>query len=414
MRRLLTPLRNAIVLALAIAVGLSASAGARNVQPRKNVSFTGFTSESQNNFRAPVSFSVSRDGKRLVKFTWAGTGCAGMFGGPGNVWSAAWLRYQVGTIAVRRTGTFAVTNVKWTGRMKADTTVYTKTIRSTVSGRFTSADTASGTISYTETISPSSSRASCSGKVTFTAVTSRVPAGDFRKLRPANNASNQSTAPTLSWTASRYAASYRYCIDKSANRRCDGKWVSTASATSARLGNLTPGATYSWQVQAVNAHGAVNADRGTWFAFKVSSVAKPRAGTWTATGFTGASGSGGAGSITVTRIFFTVTPSQTAVASFGIGYEYSGVLRVPPTGTCSGADSSSEHTATPISNGQFQTPSVTPWSGAGSAVFHGSFDSATQAHGTAQASVFITGTGCWMSGTVNTNTFSWTAHWTSS
>ena len=80
---------------------------------------------------------------------------------------------------------------------------------STVSGRFKTADIATGTIRYSEKMippSPGFARASCTSKVTFTAVSAAVPAGRFHKTSPTNGASIQSTVPKLRWRASNYAA----------------------------------------------------------------------------------------------------------------------------------------------------------------------------------------------------------------
>ena len=161
-------------------------------------------------------------------------------------------------------------------------------------------------------------------------------------------------------------------------------------------------------MKAFTAHRTVAADNGKWFAFTVS-AAKPQAGTWVATGLTGAGGSGAGGSITITRIFFTVAVDQATVSTFGFDYDYSGV-GAPPSYNCSGSATSSEEKPSPITHGQFSTPSETgPWTGAGSGTFRGTFDSAAKAHGSAQLAAFISGPGCMFSGSSQTGTFSWTA-----
>jgi hypothetical protein len=67
-------------------------------------------------------------------------------------------------------------------------------------------------------------------------------------------------------------------------------------------------------------------------------------------------------------------------------------------------------TSARIGNGEFFTAGATgAWTGAAAGTFHGTFDSPTTAHGTARMSAFVGGPGCFLSGTSNTGTFSWTA-----
>jgi hypothetical protein len=98
----------------------------------------------------------------------------------------------------------------------------------------------------------------------FTTVT--VP-GAFAKSAPANNATNQSRTPTLSWAASSGATSYEYCIDTTNNSSCDGSWVSTGTARSTALSARTAATAYYWQVRARNSAGTTDATSGTWWKF---------------------------------------------------------------------------------------------------------------------------------------------------
>ena len=111
MRRDLVSMRGVSVAALLASMGLMLVAGALAAQPRAGKTYTGFTSQSYNGWRAPVSFKVSSKGRRLLAFTWTGAGCAGLFGGPVYPWTNAWVIYKVGTINVPRTGRFYVKNV---------------------------------------------------------------------------------------------------------------------------------------------------------------------------------------------------------------------------------------------------------------------------------------------------------------
>ncbi len=71
----------------------------------------------------------------------------------------------------------------------------------------------------------------------------------FSKLSPANAFSSPSTTVTLSWGNSVGVDSYAYCLSTSSS--CSN-WVSTDVDTSVTLADLTAGATYFWQVQAVD------------------------------------------------------------------------------------------------------------------------------------------------------------------
>jgi inhibitor of cysteine peptidase len=93
---------------------------------------------------------------------------------------------------------------------------------------------------------------------------------DFQKSAPANSATGQLTNPTLSWEASSSATNYDYCIDTINNNACDATWTSTAANTSVGLSDLTPAASYYWQVRAVNISGTTYADSGTWWTFNTA------------------------------------------------------------------------------------------------------------------------------------------------
>jgi hypothetical protein len=137
----------------------------------------------------------------------------------------------------------------------------------------------------------------------------------------------------------------------------------------------------------------------------------PQLGVWTSTSLGGAfRGGGGPGQVEVTGVRFTVSSGN--VAAFGFGFDVSSVLKPGGFGTCSSGAGFSVYSGhpSPIANGQFSTPGTTgAWSGGGAGTFNGTFDSPTSAHGTGTFSALITGTGCFLSGMVNTGTFTWTA-----
>jgi hypothetical protein len=393
---------------LAVALSLLLVSGASAAKPKPGQLYTGSTAASYNNFTAPVSFTTSRTAKQLLRFKWAGGGCLGL-GGPGNAWASPQNNYKVGTINVSGSGSFSVKNVKVTFRGKQGGQTFSKVTISTVKGRFTNTNTATGTIYYTQSLNGSKP---CSGRISFTAILGPFP-GPLHKTVPANGTTVKSSGPTLTWTSSRNATRYQYCLDKSSNDACNARWISTGKITNATLKVLTAGATYYWQVKASSVHGTVAADSARWYAFTVpGSAIKPRAGSWRAITLSGpVSGNGAGGSIKVTSLFFGVAADQSTVSSFGFGYDYLGVGK-PPTYSCSGSGVSAESAPSLISRGQFSTPGTTgAWTGAGSATFNGTFDSPTSAHGTATASVFVSGFSCALSGTSSTGTFSWTAAW---
>ena len=201
--------------------------------------------------------------------------------------------------------------------------------------------------------------------------------GSFNKTAPANNATNQSTAPTLSWGASSDFTSYEYCLDASNNNFCDAAWVSTAASTSAPLSGLAASSTYYWQVRANNAAGSTYADAGTWWSFTTAAASTgPKAGFWQSN----------------TGDEFYVTPDQANVSSFSVYVNVSGC----------GSYKITHALSVPIGNNQF--------SFTGPFYASGSFDSSTSAHGTDGLNSFNI-SGC---GTVNGGPWSWTATWQNS
>ena len=155
-----------LIAALAAALGLALAVGALAALPTLGKTFTGFTSvQPYNGYKAVVSFKVSTSGKQLLEFKWQEGGCIGI-GGPGNAYADPYNNYLVGTIPVSATGTFSVKNVPSITRQHGTPT---KTTTSTVSGRFTTAKTATGTINYTQ--KNSEGAGPCSGHTTFTAQT---------------------------------------------------------------------------------------------------------------------------------------------------------------------------------------------------------------------------------------------------
>jgi hypothetical protein len=397
--------RWALSAALAAALSLVAATGALAARPKAGKLYTGPTSASYNGFTAPVSFTVSKNGRQLLSFKWAGGGCIGL-GGPGNAWTNPANTYKVGTLNVSRTGTFAVKNVTSTFRGKQGARAFTKVTTSTVTGRFKIATAATGTISFTQKITKT-----CAGKVRFTATLGQAP-GALRKLSPASGASLTSNTPTLSWSASTTATAYRYCIATSENGRCIGGWVSTNTSTHATLRALAPGS-YYWQVIASSVHGTVAADNGGWSSFSIPAPQpKPKPGYWVATSLAGSVGP-------VSSIYFSVLPDQATETGFGFVYHYSHSSAFDHCDvSASGVSAWIKSPTSPIVGGQFrEPPGIEVWSesdgngASGSGTFAGTFDSPTSAHGTASFSATIyCGLTPISSGPAP---FSWTATWRS-
>jgi len=93
----------------------------------------------------------------------------------------------------------------------------------------------------------------------------------FAKLSPANNYLSWTPTVTLSWGNSVGVDSYEYCLSTSPS--CSS-WTSTGVNTSVTLTDLTGGATYYWQVRAVDGATTTYAD-GASNAYRQFSVFDP-------------------------------------------------------------------------------------------------------------------------------------------
>jgi hypothetical protein len=99
------------------------------------------------------------------------------------------------------------------------------------------------------------------------------PPGPFDKISPEDTAFGQPSSMYLSWQPSSGATSYQYCLDPDATPDgiCDAGWTAT-SLLYANAPNLTYGATYEWQVRALNGTGQTYANAGDtpeWWTFIV-------------------------------------------------------------------------------------------------------------------------------------------------
>jgi hypothetical protein len=153
----------------AIAVASLAVAGAAlAAHPRKGHKYSGFSSVGAiNGFKPPVKFKVSSDGTKLLNFTYSSLGCEGAGGFmPGvDYWTKPFAVKKVGTVNVTGNGKFSVKSAKSTFSVSGQTTVTT----STISGRFKNAKTATGTITFSQTISVNGGIKCGPAKLTFSA-----------------------------------------------------------------------------------------------------------------------------------------------------------------------------------------------------------------------------------------------------
>ncbi|MGZ6575863.1 MAG: hypothetical protein ACXVHJ_33240 [Solirubrobacteraceae bacterium] len=167
------PPRRVWIAALAAALSLLLAVSALAAHPKAGKTYKGFTSTQRfNGFRAPVSFKVSSDGKRLLGFVWYGFGCMGA-GGTGNPFTGTGYTYhKIGTIKVSAKGTFSIKNAKWTFHMQPPQHGVLVTF-STIDGRFKNAKTATGQIRFTQTLQGNTCHSSDhhNPTTTFTATT---------------------------------------------------------------------------------------------------------------------------------------------------------------------------------------------------------------------------------------------------
>jgi len=127
---------------------LAVCATALAAHPGAGKIYSGHTSAPAiNGHRGPVNFKASSNGKKLLKFEYGNIGCTAMSTLKGNPYASAAYIIKVGTITASGSG-FSVTNAK---------SVYNKAGKkyvtvSTVAITFKSATSASGTVSFSQTI----------------------------------------------------------------------------------------------------------------------------------------------------------------------------------------------------------------------------------------------------------------------
>jgi hypothetical protein len=166
LRPLLGSRLNMLGTVAALTLILILAGAALAAHPKAGSKYAGFTSAPKvNGFRAPVSFKVSSSGSKLLSFKYGNTGCPSQTTPAGNPYLKSGSLTTVGTIQVASAGTFSVKN------LKTSTGPATYTI-SSVTGKFKSAKTATGSIKISNWFSVPGNTHSCgSASVTFTATT---------------------------------------------------------------------------------------------------------------------------------------------------------------------------------------------------------------------------------------------------
>jgi len=99
--------------------------------------------------------------------------------------------------------------------------------------------------------------------------TQDAPPAAFMKTSPGNDSTNLYTDVTFTWQASAGATSYEFCLsDMNNDTTCgDAPWDFVSGTTYTVFG-LDVGATYYWQVRAINGTATTESNTGTWCAFQ--------------------------------------------------------------------------------------------------------------------------------------------------
>jgi hypothetical protein len=141
------------VAVLACAGLLAGAATALAAHPKKNAHFNGsFSFTGVNGFKPAVSFNVSKDGKAVTHFTFQTLGCFGAGGfkqGVNYYAKPDAIIHVAGSFKVSSSGRFSATGVVW----KFTAFGVTTTTTTTLSGAFTNAKSASGTVKFAQKMS---------------------------------------------------------------------------------------------------------------------------------------------------------------------------------------------------------------------------------------------------------------------
>ncbi|HXB16354.1 MAG TPA: hypothetical protein VNV44_11505 [Solirubrobacteraceae bacterium] len=160
----------ALLAAAAIACALLLCAVALAATPKKNAQFKGTTDATPiEGFHAPVKFAVAPDSKSLSRFTFGSFGCFGAGGfRPGvNPYTGSSL-IDAGKLKVPSSGKFtdhAISRYTVQGQ--------TTTTNMTISGRFSTPKSVSGTITFSQVVTGAGVNTKCGpAKLSYTAKSS--------------------------------------------------------------------------------------------------------------------------------------------------------------------------------------------------------------------------------------------------
>jgi len=133
-----------------LAAALMLAAVALAAKPAHGAHFHGRTAaQPVVGFYAPVTFTVSQDGRSLKGFSYGSLGCLGAGGfRPGVSPYTGGSIIRVGSVKVSSAGAISASGAKSTSGSLGNTIVTTVSI----AGRFTKAKAATGTISFSQTI----------------------------------------------------------------------------------------------------------------------------------------------------------------------------------------------------------------------------------------------------------------------
>lgn len=170
--------RSLVGAALAVLIIVAVAATALAASPKKGAKFKGTLSYSGTEikigkFVAPLSFKVSSSGTQVLSFKYGDLGCFG-YGGIGtkNPFKFPGVIKRFGAISVTASGRFSAGATKstykasgGTGKSKySDSTTTT----SSLTGRFTSAKKATGTVTFSQSDIYNGHKPSTCGPVTLT------------------------------------------------------------------------------------------------------------------------------------------------------------------------------------------------------------------------------------------------------
>lgn len=164
--------------ALAALIAVAVAATALAASPKKGARFKGTLAYSGTQikigkFSAPVSFKVSSSGKQVLSFKYGDLGCFGYGGfGTKNPFTFPGVIKHFGARSVSSSGAFSAPATKSTYKASGGTGKSkfhdSTTTTSSLSGRFTSAKRATGTITFSQSDVYNGHKPTTCGPVTLT------------------------------------------------------------------------------------------------------------------------------------------------------------------------------------------------------------------------------------------------------